>query len=69
MAIAELLLILLVMAGPLKRRLGTHFSILWFAVGFILYYNVMYNHFHAMVVKPGSPKDLKSTEAYRSEAK
>jgi len=69
LAIAELFLILYVMTGPLKRRLGTPFSLLWFAVGIILYYNVMYNHFHAMVVKPGSPKDLKKTEAYRSEAK
>jgi hypothetical protein len=58
-----------IMVGPLKRRLGTPFFLVWMGVGFILYYNTLYNHFHATIVKPGSPKDIKKTETYRSEAK
>jgi palmitoyltransferase len=57
------------MMGPLKRRLGSEFSIIWFAVGFVLYYNVIFNHFHCMMVKPGSPLDIKRTEKLRAEAK
>ena len=62
LAFWELWAIITIMAGPLKRRLGTEFSLIWFGVGFILYYNVLYNHFHATMVKPGSPKDIKKTE-------
>ena len=58
-----------IMVGPLKRRLGTPFFLVWIGIGFILYYNILYNHFHATIVKPGSPKDIKKTETYRSEAK
>lgn len=43
----------------LKRRLGEIFSLIWVAIGASLFYNVVYNHFFAMIVKPGSPLDLR----------
>lgn len=43
----------------LKKRLGNLFGLLWVAIGAAIFYNLLYNHFFAMVVKPGSPKDLK----------
>ena len=50
------------MIEPLKRRLGVEFSLLWIGIGLALLYNVWYNHFLAMIVKPGSPADLKGVE-------
>ena len=43
----------------LKKRLGVTFGLLWVAIGAAIFYNVVYNHFFAMIVKPGGPKDLK----------
>jgi hypothetical protein len=43
----------------LKKRLGTNFGLLWVAIGVAILYNIVYNHFFAMVIKPGSPADLK----------
>jgi len=43
----------------LKKRLGTNFGLLWISIGVIILYNVVYNHFFAMMIKPGSPQDLK----------
>jgi len=45
----------------IKKRLGAPFGLLWVAIGASLFYNVVYNHFFAMIVKPGGPKDLKVT--------
>lgn len=43
----------------LKKRLGTNFGMLWVAIGVGITYNIVYNHFFAMLIKPGSPSDLK----------
>ena len=43
----------------IKKRLGAPFGLLWVAIGASLFYNVVYNHFFAMIIKPGGPKDLK----------
>ena len=43
----------------LKKRLGVLFGLIWVAIGVSLLYNIVYNHFFAMIVKPGGPKDLK----------
>jgi hypothetical protein len=43
----------------LKKRLGVAFGLIWVAIGASLFYNIVYNHFFAMIVKPGGPKDLK----------
>jgi hypothetical protein len=43
----------------LKRRLGTIFGLTWVAIGLILIYNILFNHFFATFLKPGGPKDLK----------
>ena len=39
----------------LPKRLGTEFAYLWAAIGLILVYNIVYNHFLASVIKPGGP--------------
>ena len=43
----------------LRKRLGTAFGLTWVAIGLSIVYNVVYNHFFAMVIKPGGPADLK----------
>ena len=53
----------------LKKRLGTNFGMLWAAIGIILLYNVVYNHFMAMIIKPGSVEDLKLIEKMRIKDK
>ena len=51
----------------MKFRLGTELGLTWLAVGLIILYNILFNHFWAMVIKPGSPKDLKLIEKMRLE--
>ena len=46
----------------LKKRLGVPFGLLWIAIGLTLLYNIVFNHFFAMTLKPGSPKDLAKNE-------
>ena len=54
------------MISPLlKRRFGTELGLIWITVGLVLVYNIVYNHFFAMIIKPGSPSDLRKTEAMR----
>ena len=49
-------------APLLKKRFGTELGLLWCVVGLVLVYNIVYNHFFAMLLKPGSPADLKKIE-------
>ena len=49
----------------LPQRLGHEFALVWIAIGLVLVYNIVYNHFFAMMVKPGSPYDLKRDEKLR----
>ena len=51
-----------VIAPLLKKRLGTELGLLWCVIGLVLVYNIVYNHFFAMFLKPGSPKDLRNIE-------
>lgn len=53
----------------MKARLGTEMGMVWVAVGLIILYNILFNHFWAMAIKPGSPKDLIRIEQMRSEQK
>ena len=39
----------------LKDRLGTTLGLMWIVVGLSLVYNVVFNHFLAMIIKPGGP--------------
>ena len=58
------------MISPLlKRRFGTELGLIWITVGLVLVYNIVYNHFFAMIIKPGSPSDLRKTEAMRQQQK
>lgn len=44
-------------------------GMLWISVGLIILYNILFNHFWAMVIKPGSPKDQKIVQKLRQEQK
>ena len=44
-----------VLLAPLMhKRFGTELGLLWVAVGLILLYNTLYNHFLAMIIRPGN---------------
>ena len=58
-----------IIAPVLKKRIGTPFGLLWCAIGLSLLYNIIFNHFLAMTVKAGSPKDLIKIEKLRKEKK
>ena len=58
-----------VIALVLKKRLGVFFGLVWIAIGMSLLYNIIFNHFWAMLLKPGSPKDLVNIEILRKEVK
>ena len=59
--------VVFVMAPLLKRRFGTELGLLWMCVGLALCYNIIYNHFLAMIIRPGSVKDLKMIEKMRQQ--
>jgi hypothetical protein len=58
-----------VIATVLKKRLGTEFGLLWIAIGLSLLYNIIFNHFFAMIIKGGTPNDLEKIEKLRLEIK
>ena len=49
----------------LKNRIGTELGIVWIIVGLTLVYNIVFNHFYAVILKPGSPTDTKMIEKMR----
>jgi hypothetical protein len=49
--------------------LGVFFGLVWISIGISLVYNIVFNHFWAMVIKPGGPKDLIEDELLRRELK
>jgi len=53
----------------LPSRLGIELSLLWTAIGLTILYNICFNHFLAMTIKPGSPRDLLKTEGLRKHYK
>lgn len=55
----------LVMAPVLKKRLGTQLGLTWCAIGLCLLYNIVFNHFFAMTIRPGNPIDLERIESKR----
>ena len=52
-----------------QKRLGTTFAMIWQSIGLILLYNVVYNHFLAMIIKPGGPKEQRLIENLRKTYK
>ena len=58
-----------VIARVLKRRLGVFFGLVWIAIGMSVVYNLVFNHFWSMIIKPGGPRDLKENEQLRKEVK
>jgi len=59
----------LVVAPLIKKRLGVIFGLLWIAIGLSILYNIVFNHFWAMMIKPGNPQDLLEDELLRKEVK
>ena len=55
------------LAPLIHKRFGTQLGLVWMAVGLILLYNTLYNHFLAMVIRPGNVKDLRMIENMRKE--
>ena len=49
----------------IKKRLGTELGLVWLAVGLVLLFNIVFNYWWAMVIKPGSPADQKMIEKMR----
>ena len=60
---------MVVIAPLLKKRFGTYFGLIWLSIGLVLCYNILYNHFLAMIIKPGNVKDLKMIEQMRQKQK
>ncbi len=58
-----------VIAPVLRKRLGIPFGLLWCAIGLSLLYNICFNHFFAMIIGPGCPKDLIEIEKKRKQLK
>ena len=54
-----------VIARVIKKRLGVFFGLVWISIGISLLYNIVFNHFWAMVIKPGGPRDLINNELLR----
>jgi len=58
-----------VIANVIKKRLGVFFGLVWISIGISLLYNIVFNHFWAMIIKPGGPTDLQDNEVLRKEVK
>eukprot|EP00356_Strombidium_inclinatum_P016245 CAMPEP_0170486962 /NCGR_PEP_ID=MMETSP0208-20121228/5852_1 /TAXON_ID=197538 /ORGANISM="Strombidium inclinatum, Strain S3" /LENGTH=306 /DNA_ID=CAMNT_0010761057 /DNA_START=35 /DNA_END=955 /DNA_ORIENTATION=+ len=58
-----------VVAPIMPLRLGGPFSCLWSALGLIILFNTVFNHFFAMIIKPSGPEDLIRIEKLRLESK
>ena len=56
----------LVISPLLKNRIGTPLGLLWIVVGLSLVYNIVFNHFMAVILKPGGPLDTRMIEKMRS---
>jgi len=46
----------------IKSRFGIKLGLLWIIVGLTIIYGIVFNHFWAMILKPGSSKDQKVIE-------
>ena len=51
----------------MKLRLGTEMGLVWIGVGLAILFNILFNHFWAMVIKPGSSRDQKQIEKMRQQ--
>lgn len=51
----------------MKSRLGTEMGLVWIGVGLAILFNILFNHFWAMVIKPGGSRDQKRIEKMRQE--
>lgn len=60
---------LTVISTVLRVRVGSNFAVVWTLIGIVITYNVLWNHLLAMLVKPGSPKDLARNELLRLSIK
>jgi hypothetical protein len=52
--------------AALGKKMGTPFTLVWQAIWIIIVYNVFFNHFMTMIIKPSGPKELRQTENLRT---
>jgi palmitoyltransferase len=60
---------LVYLSPGLFKRIGTGLTLFWEAVGMILLYNIVFNHLLAILIKPGSCRDLRIVENLRKQYK
>ena len=51
--------------NPLIKVIGIVYTLSWGCIGLILVYNIVFNHFLSMVIKPGGPKEMRIDEELR----
>lgn len=56
-------------SGLMFKRLGVWPAIGWQMIGLVLVFNISFNHFLAMIIKPGSVEDLQKIELMREQYK
>lgn len=49
----------------LITRIGLWPALCWQAIGLIILYNIVFNHFLASIIKPNGPKELRNIEKLR----
>jgi len=57
---------LTIICKVLRKRLGLTFGMIWTTIGVVITFNTVFNHLMAMIIKPGSPKDLANVEKLRA---
>ena len=65
LVVVHLYCFFVVISPLLKDRIGVRFGLLWIAVGLSLYFNLVYNHVMASMIKPGGPLDTRRIEKHR----
>ena len=65
LVVVHLYAFFVVICPLLKDRIGTKFGLIWVAVGLSLYFNLVWNHVLASILKPGGPSDTRRIERLR----
>lgn len=55
--------------AAIGKKMGIPFTLVWQAIFIIIGYNIFYNHFMTMIIKPSGPKELRQAENLRTRYK
>ena len=47
------------MVAAIGKKMGAPFTLVWQAIFIIIAYNIFFNHFMTMIIKPSGPKELR----------